>query len=234
MTTFNSVKGKISIQTSLTNAQLAKFNGLTDKMIVIDGAAYFPLEELHGVLFTNSRKNALALVNNHDDLIKNFLVRDKVKFADFFVCTAIRPMGIYQLLEALAHDKPSKANLYRESIFLLSYLVSKHPQLSVHSMVASQELNAHLQKVIKALKKQHDRCQLSDRPFLPDEEKHVHHIEAQALYPSLIAKASNLLVINGYIHDNYHHWLSKTGYPTSRKSLIKYAEINGYKAPIAA
>jgi hypothetical protein len=234
MTTFTAVKGEISIQTSLTNAQLAKFNKLTEKMIVIDGAAYLPLEELHGVLFTNSRKNAVALVNNHSDVIKNFLVRDKIKFRKFFVSTAIRPMGIYQLLEALAKDKPSKANLYRESIFLLSYIVSKHPQLAVASDRASQELNTKLQAVIKTLKKQHDRCQLSDRPFLPDEEKHVHHIEAQSLYPSLVVEPSNLLVINGYIHDSYHHWLSKTGYPASRKSLTKYAESNGYQVPTAA
>ncbi len=234
MSTFTALKGEMSIQTSLTNTQLAKFSKLTEKMIVIDGTAYLPLEELHGVLFTSSRKNAVALVNNHNDIIKNFLIRDKVRFGAFFVSTAIRPMGVYQLLEALAKDKPSKANLYRESIFLLSYIVSKHPQLSVESKLASQELNTKLKAVIKALKKQHDRCQLSDRPFQPDEEKHVHHIEAQALYPSLVAEPNNLLIINGYIHDSYHHWLSKTGYPASRKSLVKYAESNGYKVPIAA
>jgi hypothetical protein len=229
MTTFTAAKGKISIQTTLTNAQLSKFNKLTDKMIVIDGAAYLPLEELHGVLFTNSRKNAMALVNNHNDVIKNHLVRDKLKFGKFFVSTAIRPMGIYQLLETLAKEIPSKANLYRESIFLLSYIVSKHPQLSFDSKLESQELNAKLQAAIKALKKRHNRCQLSDRPFQPDEEKHVHHIEAQALHPALAAEPSNLVVINQYIHDSYHHWLSKAGHTASRKSLIKYAQANGYK-----
>jgi hypothetical protein len=97
-----------------------------------------------------------------------------------------------------------------------------------------EDVTTKLQSLVKVLKKQHDRCQLSNRLFLPDEEKHVHHIEAQAVHPSLAAEPSNLLVIHKCIHERYHHWLSETGYPANRKSLAKYAEANDYWFPTTA
>lgn len=228
MTVFIADKGKVSVETSLSRAQLSKFSRLTSKIIVVDGSAYLPIDELHGILFTNSRKNAVAIVNNYNHVIKNYLVRDKVRFKDFLFSSAIRPIGIYLLLETLAQDNPGKAGLYQESIFLLSYVVGKHPQISFERKLQSQDICAKLNALAKSLKKQHDRCQVSGRLFLPDEEKHLHHIEAQALQPALTAEPSNLLIINKSIHDRYHHWLSEIGAVANRKTLTKYAEENGY------
>jgi hypothetical protein len=228
VTVFTANKGKVSVETSLSRAQLSKFSRLTDKIIIVDGSAYLPIDELHGILFTNSRKNAVAIVNNYNHVIKNYLVRDKVKFKDFIFSSAIRPIGIYLLLETLAQDNPSKANLYQESIFLLSYVVGKHPQLAFGRLLQSKEICTKLAALSKSLKGQHDRCQVSGRLFMPDEEKHLHHIEAQALSPALIAEPSNLLIINKSIHDRYHHWLSEIGAVANRKTLTKYAEENGY------
>jgi hypothetical protein len=228
MTVFTAQKGEITISTSLSKPQLSKFSRLAEKIIIDNGSAYLPLEELHGVLFTNSRKNAVAIVNNHNKIIKNYLVRDKVKFKGFAFSAAVRPMGVYLLLEALATLNPSKADLYRESIFLLAYAVGKHPQLAVNSHAQFLELNSKFQEVARELKKRHDRCQLSLWAFRPDEEKHLHHIEAQALHPSLAADPSNLLIISKAVHDRYHHWLSEIGAVANRKTLTKYAEENGY------
>jgi hypothetical protein len=228
MTTFVADKGNISVETSLTKPQLSKFNRLTDKIIFADGAAYLPLEELHGVLFTNSRKNAVAIVNNHADVIKNYLVRDRARFRGFFVSTAIRPMGVYLLLETLATKNPGKANLYRESIFLLAYIVGKHPQVALNDRLQSQEFNTRVQTAFRELKQKHNCCQLSRWEFKADEEKHIHHIEAKALNPSLASEYSNLLVISKAVHEQYHHWLTTTNLTASKKSLIKYAKEKEY------
>jgi hypothetical protein len=228
MTTFATKEGKVSVPVTLSKSQLAKFNKLTDKIVFDKGAAYLPIEELHGVLFTSSRKNAVAIINNHADVIKNYLVRDRTRFRGFFVSTAIRPMGVYLLLETLAAENPSKASLYRESIFLLAYIVSKHPQVALYDRTQSQEFNAKLQAVLRELKRKHNHCQLSLWEFRADEEKHVHHVEAKALNPSLAAEYSNLIVISKAVHDQYHHWLSDTQLTASKKSLIKYAKEKKY------
>lgn len=49
-------------------------------MIIEGGAAYIPIDKLHGVLLTNSRQRAIAIVNNHKDIVKAYLVRDPIQF----------------------------------------------------------------------------------------------------------------------------------------------------------
>ena len=67
--------GEIVLETTLTNGQISKFNSLVRNIIVEGGAAYIPIDKLHGVLLTNSRQRAIAIVNNHKDIVKAYLVR---------------------------------------------------------------------------------------------------------------------------------------------------------------
>ncbi len=217
-------------KTNFTPRQLNKFNTLSKKIVVINGAAYLPINELHGVLLTNSKRTALKIINNHDDIIKNFLVRDKTKFPipDFLFSSAIKPMGICLLLDVLADENPRRATEYRESSYVLQYIIASHPELKIQSQELAAKLNSELRALIKKLKNTHNVCQLSGREFKPGDEKHVHHIESKACHPRLIAEPSNLIVIDREAHDVYHAWLFKNGGDIDRATLLEYAKFKNY------
>jgi hypothetical protein len=79
------------------------------KIIVEGNSAYIPIGELHGVLLTTSREKAKAIVNSYEDLVKPYLVMDKVLFQKYGIQSAIHPVGVYNLLKQLAMDRPSRA-----------------------------------------------------------------------------------------------------------------------------
>jgi hypothetical protein len=81
-------KGEIVLKTTLRKGQVSKFHKLIQRIIVEDGAAYIPIDEVHGVLLTNSRETAKTIVNKHIDIIKAYLVRDKVRFQKYQVSAA--------------------------------------------------------------------------------------------------------------------------------------------------
>jgi len=218
--------GEIVLETTLTQGQVAKFKNLIENLIVEDGAAYIPIDELHGVLLTNSRNRAKDIVNNHKDVVKAYLVRDSVRFQKYGILSAIKPIGLYALLETLAEENPKRATDYRASLALLSYIVAKHPQLAFSSNVKAKHYEAEKNSVVSKLKRIHKVCQLSKKPFTTDDEKHVHHIEGKSEDPKLLATEDNLIVIKGHIHKQYHKWLDKNKFPISRLTLRDYAKVH--------
>jgi hypothetical protein len=221
-------KGKITVQTCLTDGQLSKFKTLFKHIIINGNSACLPLDELHGVFLTNSKKTARNIVHNYNHVVGNFLIYDPVKLKIYESNSGIRPIGLYLLLEQLALDNPKRAIEYRASLSLVAYIVAVNEQLALISKFASQEMNAELSKLINKLKQFHSVCQLSGELFIGSEEKHAHHVMAVSEAPCLMTSEKNLLIIKKHIHDDYHHWASKKKLSIDRLSLIEYAKNKGY------
>jgi hypothetical protein len=220
--------GEIVLETTLTNGQISKFNSLASNIIVEGGAAYIPIDKLHGVLLTNSRQRAIAIVNNHKDIVKAYLVRDPIRFEKYGVSATIKPMGLYALLETLAEDNPKRASDYRASLALLSYIIAKNPQLALSSNIKAKHQEALKNSVIGKLKRQNSICLLCEEPFTDEDEKHAHHIEGESEDPSLATDQDNLILVKGWIHVDYHNWLNEIGLPINRESLKNYAMMKNF------
>jgi hypothetical protein len=223
--------GMITLHTTLSKGQVAKFSGLAKKIIIAGNAAYIPISELHGALLTNSKANAATIVGNYEDLVKPYLVTDKVLFQKYGIQSAIRPIGVYHLLEQLAVDRPSRGTEYRASLTLLSCIIAQYPQLVLNAAIAAKQLDAKTKATIDKLKKTHKVCQVSGQPFSTDEEKHAHHIEAVAALPDLVACEDNLIIIKRWVHDDYHEWATKREFPINQISLRYYIKHKGYDIP---
>ena len=221
--------GELVLETTLTKGQVAKFNGLVRKLIVEDGAAYVPIDELHGVLLTRSKANGKRLVTEHADVVKAHLVRDKTRFRDKYgVDAAIEPIGLLNLLDTLAKTNPKRATDYRASQALLAYVVAQHPRLALSSAIKAKNQTSKENAIVRKLKNKHNNCQLCQQPFAGDDEKHVHHIEGRSDAPSKSSDLKNLIIIKGRIHDDYHDWVTQNKWPISRSTLRTYAKQNNY------
>jgi hypothetical protein len=217
--------------TVLTQAQVSKFNRLAQHLMIVGATPYLRLDELHGALLTKSKQSAIDLVMANHETVKPYLTTDKVGFAPYGLTSAIRPMGVYVLLEHLAHINPKKALQYRASIALLALLLSNHPQLMIVSLTQGRDLDQAVGAIIQKLKRQHSICQLTGTAFAAGTEKHVHHIEAAALNPQLAAEPTNLVVIQGWVHDAYHHWAEKRGLHVCRATLGLFAVERHFSTP---
>ncbi len=214
----------LSLHTTLTQYQISKFNALYDKLIITPaGQPLVPIDELHGVLLTNSRKSARAILSNYIELIKNYIVHtDEYR--------GINPIGLYAVLQKLSMANPRRAKAYYDSAAVLAYIIARHPQILMHSNVAAVHQSVKQTALVRRLKKRYAICQLSGLPFYDGEEKHVHHIEGQSENPSLAAEESNLVVLKGHIHMDYHSWLGKQGLDICSGTLKYYAMKNGYES----
>jgi hypothetical protein len=221
-------QGQLNIDTDLSQKQIAKFKGLIDGLIVVDNTAYLRLDELHGVLLTSSKQQAQEIVNVHRDLMKPYFVTDKVKFAPFGVIAAIKPAGMYVLLDRLATINAKRAPEYRSSLVVLSYIMAKHPGVRLGDWKNAKAQFDSVTKAMRNLKKLHIACQLTGHPFHSGDEKHVHHIEGRSENPSLAADANNLVVLHNWVHNDYHSWVIERGMPVCRASLFFYADRRGY------
>lgn len=222
---------EVLLKTTLTKYQVSKFNALNKHLVVKNGAAYVPLGELHGVLLTNSRKNARDIVNAHRSFVKNYLVPN---LDDDIDQPYIRPIGLQILLEQLSFENPRRALDYRASAALLAYIVAAHPQLAFEGQIKAKTVQLEKDRLFAKLKKNHERCQLSGKRFGKGEEKHIHHIVAESINPGLAADEKNLVVISGKVHDGYHAWVCEKGSEISRASLKNYARAHGYDMSWAA
>jgi len=218
--------GRLVLDTTLTKSQVNKFKGLISRLIVVNNTAYLRLDELHGVLLTGSKEKARLLVMNHQDMLKPYLVTDRVMFQPF--SSAIKPAGVYLLLDHLTAVNPKKAADYRASLVLLAYIMAKHPGVALGSWRAAKEQFQAITKAMKALKQLHQTCQVTGYPFSGDDDKHVHHLEGQAENPSLAANADNMVVLHGWVHDDYHSWLIQQKLPTTKATFWFYADKKGY------
>jgi hypothetical protein len=223
--------GNFILETTLTKRQVSKFKSLVKNLIIENGNAYVPINELHGVLLTSGKSKAQTIVNNHSDVVKAYLVREPILFEKYKVSSAISPVGLYNLLEELAKENPAKATEYRASLALLSTIIANHPQLALSAQKEAKIQKSINNSIIAKLKKKNKTCQLSHIDFTNDDEKHVHHIEGKSEDPSLVNDEKNLIVIKGTIHHDYHRWLSKKGYPINIGTLKLYAKEKNYSIP---
>lgn len=216
---------EVLLKTTLTKYQVSKFNALNENLVVKSGAAYVPLGELHGVLLTNSKKNARDIVNAHRSFVKNYLVPSLDTAIDQ---PYIRPIGLQILLDQLALENPKRATDYRASAALLTYIVAAHPQLAIAGLIEAKSTQSAKEQLFKKLKKKYKKCQLSGDIFEQGVEKHVHHIVAESINPGLAADENNLVVISGEVHDGYHDWVCEHNLEINRASLKNYARKYGY------
>jgi hypothetical protein len=220
---------EIILKTTLSKGQVAKFNSLQKELVVNNGAAYLSVNHLHGALLTRSKDIARSIVQAYRDTLRIYLVDADdlgVKSDQDF----IRPIGIQVLLDQLARDRPEKAGDYRASSALLAYIVAAYPQLAVSSSREAKKLASFKDALIRRLKSRHKICQLTGQPFSEEHEKHVHHIVAESINPSLATDKNNLIVIRGKVHDEYHAWVnSHPDIEVSRASLRNFARKKGYR-----
>jgi hypothetical protein len=220
--------GRLVLDTPLSQAQVNKFKGLMTRLIVVDNTAYLRMDELHGVLITTSRQQAQDIVMANMDLVKPYLVTDRVKFEKYGVSSAIKPAGLYLLLDHLAAVNAKKAPEYRASLVLLAYIISRHPGVMLGDWQAAKEQFQDMSKAMRKLKNRVKACQLTGHRFHSKDEKHVHHIEGKAENPDQAADKENLMVVHGWVHDDYHSWVMQQGMGVSRASLWFYANRKGY------
>ena len=64
-----SENNEVVLKTLLSKGQVAKFNSLVRSIIIFGNSAYIPVDQLHGVLLTRSKANALEILNLHKDLM---------------------------------------------------------------------------------------------------------------------------------------------------------------------
>jgi|GEM_PF-2029401 len=220
---------EIILKTTLSKGQVAKFNSLQKELVVNNGAAYLSVNHLHGALLTRSKDMARSIVQAYRDTLRVYLVDADdlgIKSDQDF----IRPIGIQVLLDQLARDRPGKASDYRASSALLTYIVAAYPQLAVSSSIEAKKLASFKDALIRRLKARHKICQLTGQLFSDEHEKHVHHIVAESINPSLATDKNNLIVISGKVHDEYHAWVnSHSDIEVSRASLRNFARKNGYR-----
>lgn len=217
-----SQNNEVALPVTLTAGQVAKFNSLANKLIVKNGAAYIPLNELHGVLLTNSRQSAINIINAYRDIVRPFLV-DTLEIPG-----AIVPIGVYTLLEQLAVDKSRRALEYRASLTLLACIVGSNPQLAFEAQRIGDSQTRSRALTIARLKRKHRFCQLCREQFGNDGRKHAHHIIGESERPDLAADENNILIIKESIHDAYHAWVNERGCAISGATLRNFARHNGY------
>jgi len=213
---------EISLKVGLTQGQIAKFNSLARNLIIRNGVAYVPLDELHGVLLTTSRQRAKDIVNAYRSLIRQFLIDTDD------IAASIVPVGLLLLLDQLTVDNPRKAIDYRASAALLACIVASNTQLAFEAQILTKEKNRDKEAIFAKLKKKYKQCQLSGVVFGSGVEKHVHHIMPEALYPALAADESNLIVISGKVHRDYHDWTHTNGLEICKATLKNFARRNNY------
>lgn len=224
--------GTLELQTTLSARQVAKFNSLFDQIMVVDNNAYLKLTELHGVLLTTSRLRANDIVERNMDIVKNYIVRDPVKFQKFGVKSGIKPIGIQLLLDHLTDTVARRASDYRASQVLLSCIIAKHPGVMIADQAKAKAQTAELNAIVKKVKAAHSVCQITGQPFIGDDEKHAHHIFGKSEYPTIAAEAMNLVVLKGSVHQDYHEWVHQNQVEISRATLGYYAKVKkGYSTP---
>lgn len=220
---------EVALQTTLSPHQIAKFNAMTDSLVIRNGVAYVSTDELHGVLLTRGRDDAREIIRQYRNILRTFLFDADDLGIDFQDTGYVLPTGLYILLSQLALDRPKRALDYRASIALLAYIVAGHPQLAMASLAQGKSLASKEQAIMSRLKRRHTHCQLSGYDFGQGGEKHVHHIEPRATAPALAADENNLIVIAEEVHDAYHDWIhSSKGLAVSRASLRNFCRLNEY------
>ena len=212
---------RITIETDLSCRQLSKFKCLFDHMKIENGRAYLPINEMHGVLLTNSRQSAVNIIRAHSKLVKPHQKGE-------YLC----PSGVYALLEALSDENPAKALGYRASITLIAAELANNSELAKSTQIAATNRRWSTMNTINEIKRKATHCALSGEKFKGN--CHIHHIEGKSEQPDLIDEPTNLIPLTTKIHKKYHAWVTANNKAITRQTLKEFAKRHGYNSKLTA
>lgn len=211
----------ITIQTDLSRAQINKFKCLFASMVISNGRAYLPINEMHGVLLTNSRQSAVNLVKAHSQVVKAYQEGEY-----------LRPAGIYVLLDALCDENPAKALGYRAALAYITAELANNPELARSNQIAAADKHRSTVNTINDIKRKATHCVLSGAKFDCNVECHIHHIEGKSEQPDLVDEPNNLLPLTAEVHNQYHNWVVVNDKAITRQTLKEFAKRYGYSSKL--
>ncbi|MDF5718019.1 MAG: hypothetical protein PUP93_30180 [Rhizonema sp. NSF051] len=212
----------LEIETNLLPGQLNKFKKLFAAMKLIDGKAYFPQSEMHGVLLTQSRQVAINRITAHLDIIQQYVFNEGDNMY-------IKHIGIDNLLDKLAEDNPKKKIQYLAVRAYISACLANNPEVFKDAELRIDKIENQVKDVMAYIRKNALKCVLSGKPFTSSGQCHVHHVEGVSERPDLQAVASNLLPVWNEIHTDYHRWANNSQKMVTRATLKEFARIHGYR-----
>ncbi|MBN8564121.1 MAG: hypothetical protein J0L70_26655 [Leptolyngbya sp. UWPOB_LEPTO1] len=212
----------IQIETDLSPGQLNKFKSLFAKMQLRDGKAYFPTSEMHGVLLTHSKQNALNIIKAHLRFVQPYIWQEN---DDQY----LKHIGIDILLEQLGEESPKKKTQYLAARAYISAWLANNPEVFKDAQLTGQELDRKKISAMQSVRNKATHCALSGKPFGQGVECHVHHIEGVSEQPDLATDPKNLIAICEDIHKAYHSWVNSQGGSVTRATLKQFAALHGYK-----
>jgi hypothetical protein len=212
----------LEIKADLKAGQISKFRHLLKGMKLINGKAYFPTDQMHGVLLTNSRQGALNIVKSHLAKVQPYIINIE---NDQY----IKHIGIDVLLEALGEENPKKKILYLSARAYISAKLADDPNVFKDALLRGQQQDRKKIQVVQLTKRNAERCALSGVVFGDGVECHIHHIEGISETPDLATDPKNLIALSGEIHKEYHSWVIQKGESVNRATLKQFAKEHQYR-----
>ena len=212
----------LEIETDLSPGQLNKFKKLFAAMKLINGKAYFPESEMHGVLLTQSRQTAKNKIQANLSEIQQYALNIDDNLY-------IKHIGIDILLDKLSESNPRKKIQYLSVRAYISSYLANSPDVFKDAVLRANEIEKKVISVMDSIRKNALKCALSGKPFTSSVECHVHHVEGVSERPDLQAVASNLLPVWNEIHTDYHRWANQNQKMVTRATLKEFAVIHKYR-----
>jgi hypothetical protein len=103
-------------------------------MKLINGKAYFPTSEMHGVLLTQSKQNAINIIQSHLKFIQPYVLNIDDSLY-------IKHVGIDVLLDILGQENPKKKIQYLAARAYISAFLANNPDVFKDSMLRGIELD---------------------------------------------------------------------------------------------
>ncbi|MFN6200660.1 MAG: hypothetical protein ACLBM7_13835 [Dolichospermum sp.] len=212
----------IEIETDLSRTQLSKFKKLFTLMKLINGKAYFPTSEMHGVLLTQSKQNAINIIQSHLKFIQPYVLNIDDSLY-------IKHVGIDVLLDILGQENPKKKIQYLAARAYISAFLANNPDVFKDSMLRGIELDKEQIQAMQYVKKNSKHCALTLRPFQKGIKCHIHHIEGVSERPDLATDVKNLLPLCEDVHTEYHQWVISHQKNVTRATLKHFAKEKKYE-----
>jgi hypothetical protein len=205
----------------LSQRQLSKFKNLFEKKKIQNGKVYFPSNEMHGVLLTNSRQGAINIIKANERDLKPYL-------ENFDDNQYIKHIGVDVLLDKLGEENPKKKTLYLATQAYIAGQLANDPDVGRDAAVAAAKIDEERMRAMRTVKQEATHCKLSGVAFGKGVDRCVHHIEGVSEQPSLAADPNNLIVLTKEVHQQYHSWVSENHLAVTRATLKQFAQQKGY------
>ncbi|MTJ09336.1 hypothetical protein [Anabaena sp. UHCC 0204] len=212
----------IEIETDLSRTQLSKFKKLFTLMKLINGKTYFPTSEMHGVLLTQSKQNAINIIQSHLKFIQQYVLNIDDSLY-------IKHIGIDVLLDTLGEENPKKKIQYLAARAYISAFLANNSDVFKDSMLRGIELDKEQIQAMQYVKKNSKHCTLTLKRFQKGIKCHIHHIEGVSERPDLATDVKNLLPLCEDVHTEYHQWVISNQKSVTRATLKHFAKEKKYE-----